>query len=140
MCQRLEAAYDEQGFALGVQVFAARELQVDPYYLLGVLNSKLLSYLFRERFAAKRLAGGYLAINKGQLAQLPIPLPCPASKTIVSKVARLAKQLQRNFSREVDEQIDELVYSLCHVTADERPRIERSFVEPSNRVSVRRAA
>ena len=44
----------------------------NPLYLLGVLNSRLLSYLFRIRFQAKHLAGGFLAINKGQLAKLPI--------------------------------------------------------------------
>ena len=48
-----------------MQVFAASDFQVDPQYLLALLNSKLLTYLFRTRFAAKRLAGGYVAINKG---------------------------------------------------------------------------
>ena len=47
MSRRLEAAWDDRGLALGVQVFAASEFQVDPFYLLALLNSKLLSYLFR---------------------------------------------------------------------------------------------
>jgi SAM-dependent methyltransferase len=72
MSRRLEAAWDHRGLALGVQVFAASQFKIDPYYLLALLNSKLLSFLFATRFAAKRLGGGYLAINKGQLARLPI--------------------------------------------------------------------
>jgi SAM-dependent methyltransferase len=79
MSRRLEAAWDDRGLALGVQVFAASDFPVDPFYLLALLNSKLLSYLFRTRFAAKRLAGGYLAINKGQLARLPIAIGDPVS-------------------------------------------------------------
>jgi SAM-dependent methyltransferase len=72
LSQRLEAAWDDVGLALGVQVFALSEFQLDPHYLLALLNSKLLTFLFRTRFTAKCLAGGYMAINKGQLARLPI--------------------------------------------------------------------
>jgi hypothetical protein len=73
MTKRLEAALDAAGgVALGVSVYAARRLADDPRYLLGVLNSSLLSYLFRIRFQAKHLAGGFLAVNKGQLAKMPI--------------------------------------------------------------------
>src|SRR5207249_1051647 len=45
MSRRLEAAWDGRGLALGVQVFAASEWKLDPFYLLALLNSKLLSYL-----------------------------------------------------------------------------------------------
>src|SRR5205823_10313677 len=89
MSRRLEAAWDEQGLALGVQVFAASEFQLDPFYLLALLNSKLLSYLFATRYAAKRLGGGYLAINKGQLARLPIRIIAPAARADQRRRARL---------------------------------------------------
>jgi SAM-dependent methyltransferase len=133
MCRRLEAAYDDQGYALGVQVFAARELQVDPFYLLAILNSKLLSYLFRERFAAKRLAGGYLAINKGQLAQLPIRLTndLPAAK--VKQLARLAHQLHQSISAAVEQQLDELVYELYELSSAERQRVKLSFEQAARK-------
>jgi SAM-dependent methyltransferase len=140
MSRRLEAAYDDRGVALGVQVFAASPCQVDPYYLLALLNSKLLSYLFATRYAAKRLGGGYLAINKGQLARLPIrlidqddararrladlarsrnvvldrhnpPLPC--------KGARRAGSLTGD-----DRELDTLVYDLYELTAAEIARVE----------------
>jgi methylase of polypeptide subunit release factors len=139
MCRRLEAAYDEQGFALGVQVFAARELQVDPYYLLAILNSKLLSYLFRERFAAKRLAGGYLAINKGQLAQLPIRLTSDLPAATVKRIASRARQLHQAVSSAVDEQLDELIYELYELTREERQRVEQSFVPDAASVRSKQA-
>ena len=93
MSRRLEAAWDDRGLALGVQVFAASEIQVDPFYLLALLNSKLLSYLFATRFAAKRLSGGYFAINKGQLAKLPIVVGtgAPAERVGVPLVRRLSE-------------------------------------------------
>jgi hypothetical protein len=73
MSKHLEAAWDPGGVALGVQVFAAAEFQVDPFLLLALLNSKFYTNCFQARFCAKRLAGGYFSINKGQLAQLPVP-------------------------------------------------------------------
>ena len=132
MCRRLEAAYDEQGCALGVQVYAAAELQLDPFYLLGVLNSKLMSYLFRERFAAKRLAGGYLAINKGQLAQLPI-VAHGQNEKLQRTIGNLAEQLHRAYSVAFDEQLDAAVYQLYEITPAECERIEVSFAEKPSR-------
>jgi len=132
MCRRLKAAYDEQGCALGVQVYAANRLHLDPFYLLGLLNSKLLSYLFRERFAAKRLAGGYLAINKGQLAQLPIRMIGERETDALAtqrKIVSLAKQLHVQDSPVLDAQLDEMVYRLYGISAAERQRIDASVAE-----------
>jgi adenine-specific DNA-methyltransferase len=135
MGKRLEAAYDDVGCALGVQVYAASDLQVDPYYLLGVLNSKLLSYLFRERFAAKCLAGNYLSLNKGQLAQLPIRTVGPddnQATTCQRQIANIARQLTQKYSRALDDQLDELVYQLYELTAAERVTVEAAFVQVGN--------
>jgi adenine-specific DNA-methyltransferase len=128
MSRRLEAAWDQTGLALGVQVFAVSDWQVDPYYLLAVLNSKLLSYLFATRFAAKRLGGGYLAINKGQLAQLPIRLVCGQNLAEQQQAEQLG-QLGRNWSPHDDPLIDRLVYRLYHLSASEIERIEAHFAQ-----------
>lgn len=94
LTQRLEAAWDEAGLALGVQVFAVTECVDDPFYILGLLNSRLLTALFRTRFAAKKLAGNYFAVNKGQLAQLPIRLPTDEpSRRRARDIAKLARRL-----------------------------------------------
>jgi adenine-specific DNA-methyltransferase len=140
MSRRLEAAYDEQGCALGVQVYAAAEMNVEPFYLLGVLNSKLLSYLFRERFGAKCLAGGYLSVNKGQLAQLPIAAGNREPGSLQMKVANLASQMHRLQSSLLDEQIDALVYELYAITAAERQMIEESFATTLKKAAKKRAA
>ena len=98
MTRRIEAAWDPGGLALGVQVFAAADLQEDRRYLLGLLNSKLLSFLFRGRFRAKELSGGFLAINKSQLDQLPIrivPADDRAAVKIRQQVVRCVQRLER---------------------------------------------
>ena len=80
-----------------MQVYAVLPRGLDPRYLLGLLNSKLLSYLFRLRFQAKRLAGGYLAINKSQLAQLPIRICAaedPEARDLERQLVELVERLQ----------------------------------------------
>jgi SAM-dependent methyltransferase len=121
LSQRLEAAWDDVGLALGVQVFALSDFQIDPQHLLAVLNSKLLSYLFRTRFAAKRLAGGYMAINKGQLARLPIVVPCGASDSLVKSLGRPSRL---SYS---DSAVDRFVYRLYRLTKSEIARIDSHF-------------
>ncbi len=142
MFRRIEAAYDEQGLALGVQVYAAAEPLDDPYYLLAILNSRLMSFLFRERFAAKKLAGGYLAMNKGQLEQLPIRVVDQADEEDLVRAARIAELArwgrlpacpEKNAGQAgtlphlVDREIDELVYQLYRLTAAEVRLVDAAF-------------
>jgi len=126
MSRRLEAAYDNRGLALGVQVFAASCLQLDPHYLLALLNSKLISFLFATRYAAKRLGGGYLAINKGQLARLPIRTIAPTDRADQRRVNRLS-DAAASWNASLDAPIDELVYELYRLSDAEITRVEAHF-------------
>jgi SAM-dependent methyltransferase len=135
MSRRLEAAWDSAGLALGVQVFAVSDCQVDPFYLLALLNSKLLSYLFATRFAAKRLSGGYLAINKGQLAKLPIvvgTLRVPSLRRLSVLARRLTGQAGR---LSYEDEIDRLVYRLYGLSAKEIRRVETHFAPATARAA-----
>lgn len=142
MTRRIEAAWDPGGLALGVQVFAATQLVEDRRYLLGLLNSRLFSFLFRTRFRAKQLAGGFLSINKAQLEQLPIRVVGSGDRA----AARLRQQIVRCVESleplaaetaeeaaasagprrigELDQQLDACVYRLYQVTAEEIAGIE----------------
>jgi hypothetical protein len=146
--RRLEAAWDDDGLALGVQVYAAANPADDPHFLLALLNSKLLSHLFRVRFQAKRLASGYLAINKGQLERLPIRVidaEDHSGQVLRGELAQLARRMQQlhgrrrraesgdlaaRWMREIraaDRQIDRLVYRLYELTDDEIANVEAAI-------------
>lgn len=144
MTRRLEAAWDEGGLALGVQVFAAVPQGEDPRYLLGLLNSKLLTYLFRLRFRAKRLAGGFLAIHKSQLSLLPIRVVDGGQgpdHELRDQLIELVGQLQQVIARHgaaggapddsvahrvtaIEEAIDRTVYRLYQLTEAEINAVE----------------
>lgn len=147
MTRRIEAALDLEGLSLGVNVFAINSASIDDRYILSILNSNLMSYLFRLRFQAKHLAGGYLAINKGQLAQLPIARVVHESEkdndsyhnliqladSMLSLHKRLAdeqlpqhrEQIQREIDA-TDRQIDQLVYELYGLTEEEIAIVEEA--------------
>jgi hypothetical protein len=146
MTRRIEAAWDPGGLALGVQVFAAADLREDHRYLLGLLNSKLISFLFRARFRAKQLSGGFLAINKSQLDQLPVRIVEQEDRAdlqirqllvrCVERLERLTNELADTASPDMDlqtrisaldQQIDECVYRLYRLTVDEIAQVEADF-------------
>jgi hypothetical protein len=141
LSRRLEAAWDQRGLALGVQVFAASGWRVDPFYLLALLNSKLLSFLFATRFAAKRLAGGYLAINKGQLTRLPVRAVAASARSDARRRQRLS-ELAAAWSRTStgheaaglpgESEADQLVYQLYRLNDAEIDRVEE-LVPPGRR-------
>jgi hypothetical protein len=141
MSRRLEAAWHESPLALGVQVFAAAELRIDPYLVLAILNSRLMSYLFQTRFSAKRLGGGYFSVNKGQLAPLPMPdvpqLPHSSSQWC-DELSRLARKLSRDkladsVAQAIEGRIDQLVGQLYQARVEELAHIDET-------VPARRAA
>lgn len=148
MSRRIEAAWSGDGLALGVQVYAAADIDEDPFFLLAILNSALMAYLFRIRFQAKRMNGGYLAINKGQLARLPIRTMRGASaraRQLHDELAEAAQQLTiadesartetRNKVRSnyvLERRIDAAVFELYGVTESEIAAIESEIEDPSS--------
>jgi hypothetical protein len=147
MSRGLEAAYDRRGLALGVQVYAITTDDEELPFLLALLNSRYLSWWFEERFAAKRLSGGYLAINKGQLAQLPVPvLSAPGRDKLKADIIEQAMLLEHShrqldaagdarvihaFQRWIAERtaaVDQLVYELYQVPSTTVGRIESEAI------------
>jgi hypothetical protein len=58
---------------LGVGCYAISDYRnFHPLFLLALLNSKFMTYYITEKFKDKHLAGGYLAINAGNMEQFPL--------------------------------------------------------------------
>ncbi|NJR66680.1 MAG: hypothetical protein HC772_17380 [Leptolyngbyaceae cyanobacterium CRU_2_3] len=85
MSQVLECALDLEGCMLAgkstsvIQKLMIQEnVAIDLRYLVGLLNSHLLSVYFCNCFGGNRLQGGYLRIGPPHLRQLPMPIPTHA--------------------------------------------------------------
>ena len=115
----------------------------DDEYLLGILNSSLMTFYYKQSFAAYR--GGYLRFFTQYLEQLPIraiDFNNPAEKTIHDKLVSLVERMlemhkkkaalppsaeREKIEREItitDEKIDDIVSGLYGITDEERKIIE----------------
>ena len=119
------------------------EEKMSYYFLLGILNSKLSTFYIRKISSTFR--GGYIALNRQYIEQLPIRTinfsdPADVTRhdkmvTLVERMLDLNKQLpeartdqEQTFTQRriaaTDKEIDELVYELYGITDEERKIVE----------------
>ena len=129
MTKVIEATYVDTPLALGVGSYAITAFNnYSPYYITGLLNSKYTSYYLRSKFKDKHLAGGYLAINKSTIEQLPFVEADAATQGLISSNAKKITQLKKNNpdadTSLLEQEIDRLVYKLYNLTDEEIAVIE----------------
>lgn len=100
----------------GVNFIIPNDIHASLRYLLGILDSTLINYLFATKFLN-------LAIKAEYLKQLRIPIPSAAIQkqleSLVSKVLELKKVNIETDTSALENQIDFLVYHLYGLTYDE---------------------
>jgi hypothetical protein len=108
-------AYDDKGHYLPSNGYILTSQKVPVKYLLGLLNSRVLQYYFR--FIGVMTAGGAYTLKHSTIVHLPV--------IIAKDTQPLAKLVERRLNGElVDDKIDELVYGLYALTAEEIKVIE----------------
>ncbi|MCR4858973.1 MAG: Eco57I restriction-modification methylase domain-containing protein [Bacteroidales bacterium] len=130
MTKVIEATYVETPLALGVGAYAITAFNnYSPYYITGLLNSKYTSYYLRCKFKDKHLAGGYLAINKSTIEQLPFVKADDATQGVISSKVKKIIELKKNNpnadTSALEREIDVLVYGLYGLTEEEIAVIEK---------------
>ena len=91
MTKCIESVYCPHPLALGVGIYAIYDFGgFDPDFLVGILNSRFVSYYLNVKFEDKHLAGGYLAINKSTIEKLPM---IKATKDEQVFIADLSRQI-----------------------------------------------
>jgi len=131
MTKVVEATYVQSSLAIGVGAYAIYDFNgFNPYYILGLLNSKYTSYYLMNKFRDKHLAGGYLAINKSTIEQLPFKIAEDESQTIIiNNVKTILKAKSANLSADttaLESEIDRLVYQLYGLTEEEIKIVEET--------------
>ncbi len=141
MTQRLECALDLVGWVLaGKSTVVIRSLvhsnptALDLRYLLGLLNSRLLSCYFLSRFSGNRLQGNYLRVGPPQLRQLPIAVPCltqPDQAALYQQMITLVEQRSEitdaSQGLNLDAEIDAAVYQLYQLSEAEVASLTELF-------------
>jgi type I restriction-modification system DNA methylase subunit len=120
----------------------ANILPTNSKYVLGILNSKLMSYFLRSICAQRQ--GGFIEQKPVYVSQVPIKKPTKEQEIEITQ--HVEKMLQLNEKlfkigdkltderariedeiKKTDSEIDELVYEIYGITEDERKTIEDSL-------------
>jgi len=145
MSKRIEACLDKKREYLPVKsttVITKKKKDQNLIFLLALLNSRLLSFIFKIQNLSSGMAGGYMNVNKNNLGKLPIAEVTLKQKTdlvkISEKMINLNVQLKRateksdkwyKIKKEIertDKIIDQKVYKLYNLTTEEIKIIEQN--------------
>jgi len=126
----------------GVYFATLIEDKISIKFLLGLLNSKLLSFIYRVLFGGMHMGGGYLRYRTAFLEQLPARFVDKEKQSrIVSLVERIIKlnkeihEIPENSNKwnsikseieKTDKKIDEEVYKLYGLTPEEIEIVEEA--------------
>jgi len=138
----INATFDKEKYIPqgGVYFGTSIDDKTNIKYLLVLLNSKLLSFIYKTLFGGMHMGGGYLRYRTNFLEQLPIiPVKNDQESSIidlVNKIMKLNKGLQeisensekwKSIKSEIektDKKIDEEVYTLYGLTNEEIKIVE----------------
>jgi len=117
-------------------------LPTNSKYVLGILNSKLISYFLKSICAERR--GGFIEQKPVYVSQVPIKKPTETQESDMIKLVEKMLQLNEKLLKigdkltderaridkeitNIDPQIDDLVYTIYGITEDEKEIIEENL-------------
>ena len=132
MTKNIQASFDINKFYMGKSTLII-DLKENPYYILGILNSKLADFWYKYYFGATHLACGYVRYDIPYLKQLPIPIINSNNKKLANKIISLASRIIKSKEKnsnantnKFENEIDNLVYELYGLSKSEIRIIEKS--------------
>ena len=133
----INACYVEETFLNDRNSMNIVYINVSPLYLLGILNSRLISYWFAHKFG-KLQRGIFPQFKINELAQFPIPNSPPAAQqSIISLVNQILSAKIINpavDTSNLEQQVDMLVYGLYGLTDSDVRVIEgKEILNEKNR-------
>ncbi|GAA9474680.1 hypothetical protein UBN117_04010 [Helicobacter pylori] len=115
----------------GGKVNILHDFRIDRFLILGVLNSKLMTYFYKKKFFPTHMQGGAFGFDTLSVETLPIPQITPQNQKLARKITDCAKAIleakekdPKANTQELEKEIDALVYQLYHLTDEEIKIIE----------------
>lgn len=126
---------DKWGFALDTEKhyltsggFMLISNEMPLHYILGVLNSNLMKFLFSQ--IGVMTAGGAFTLKKATIDEFPIKLVSNDIQqpiiNLVNQILSLKKENPQADTSKLEEKIDDLVYQLYDLTPDEVEVVRKS--------------
>ncbi|MGN8353159.1 DUF7149 domain-containing protein [Helicobacter pylori] len=115
----------------GGKVNILHDFRIDRFLILGVLNSKLMTYFYKKKFFPTHMQGGAFGFDTLSVETLPIPQITKSNKPTADKIIALVDKILKTKEKdpkantqELEKEIDALVYQLYHLTDEEIKIIE----------------
>ena len=99
----------------GGKVNVLYDFKVDKRYILGLLNSKLMSYFYAQKYFALHMQDGAFGFDTLSVGNLPIQKPNSANQSLVDEIINLVDRIIEGKKsgidmRELEEEVDRLVW------------------------------
>ena len=121
---RILATITEEEYYNTPSIINCIDFNIDIYYVLGILNSKLMTfYHFNSSPKAKK--GMFPKILVADVRKIPIRI----DKKYIDKLSELVKKQLNNYSEIVDSEIDKIVYKIYNINEEEKTMIDSIFDE-----------
>jgi len=142
MSKFLECYLDDGKYLAGKSTTIVMSDKINLKVLLAILNSKLMTFCYKNLFKSLSLSGGYMRIGTPQIRELPIKKATEKQEKdiieLVDKILELNKELQRveelsdkgkrlqEEINRIDKEIDQKVYELYGLTTEEIKIVEET--------------
>ncbi len=107
------------------------DFRIDRFLILGVLNSKLMTYFYKKKFFPTHMQGGAFGFDTLSIETLPFPQITEKNQELADKITDGAKQIlalkekdPKANTQGLEKEIDALVYQLYNLTDEEIKIIE----------------
>lgn len=142
LCYNLEASLDSIGYFTVNTTYCIQPVAIDINikYILGILNSKLMSYYARSVYSKTALKGGYIELRVYQVQTLPIVRVAKTEHDVVVRLVNEILELNKNITEvstnsekwlsikseieKIDKAIDQEVYKLYGLSDGEVKIVE----------------
>ncbi|GHP63542.1 hypothetical protein VN1195_06330 [Helicobacter pylori] len=115
----------------GGKVNILHDFRIDRFLILGVLNSKLMTYFYKKKFFPTHMQGGAFGFDTLSVETLPFPQITEKNQKLADKIIVLVDKILKSKekdpkanTKELEKEIDALVYQLYNLTNEEIKIIE----------------
>lgn len=115
----------------GGKVNILHDFRIDRFLILGVLNSKLMTYFYKKKFFPTHMQGGAFGFDTLSVETLPFPQITKSNKPTADKIIVLVDKILKSKEKDpkantqrLEKEIDALVYQLYNLTDEEIKIIE----------------
>ncbi|WRB60072.1 Eco57I restriction-modification methylase domain-containing protein [Helicobacter pylori] len=115
----------------GGKVNILHDFRIDRFLILGILNSKLMTYFYKKKFFSTHMQGGAFGFDTLSVETLPIPQITKSNQPTAHKITDGAKAIleakekdPKANTQKLEKEIDALVYQLYNLTDEEIKTIE----------------